>query len=140
MKGITVIVMMFSLMSCTSNQRTDPAEMASLTSPQREIEDKVVEEDSSGFKTLTGMEYNDALLKFGKPVSSEDYKLNQMKITEFRVGLLNKFSKEDLKKPIEIKEATWDFSDTENVTVWYTVHDGDWVPVDSFRWNKEAQF
>jgi hypothetical protein len=86
MKGITVIVMMFSLMSCTSNQRTDPAEMASLTSPQREIEDKVVEEDSSGFKTLTGMEYNDALLKFGKPVSSEDYKLNQMKITEFRVG------------------------------------------------------
>lgn len=73
-------------------------------------------------------------------VNEENFLLNNVVFTEFRIGLLNHFSKKELKSSIQIKEMTWKLNTKENYTIWFQLKNNDWQQVDTLTWHKDSEF
>ena len=74
-----------------------------------------------------------------KPIQEEDFYLNKGPISEFRIELYNFFNEQERELPILIKEVTWRKSESENYTVWFK-KEAEWIRVNSFIWDKDAEF
>lgn len=62
-------------------------------------------------------------------------------ITEFRMGLMNHYSEDEIKKKdILIKEVSWEIGTTQNLTVWYERKNKQWIIIDHLIWDKGAEF
>lgn len=129
-------ILFFCIMSCESQALEHKDKDAKTETKQN----KNVMEDTVSVQFLKMNTYAEALKKYGSPINKENYKLNEVAITEFRVRLLNIFDKQERLKPIEIQEVTWNQNTTQNVTVWYTLNSGIWTPIDVMSWDKGAEF
>lgn len=66
---------------------------------------------------------------------------NDSWLAGIRQGLLEKYSFEEIKKKdIIIKEATWEISETQFLTVWYERKNQKWIPIQDFIWSKGSEF
>lgn len=76
-----------------------------------------------------------------KPIREEDFLLNnEAMISEFRIELYNFFDEKERKKPILIKEVTWEKDQNTNYTIWYKKVANHWVFINSFLWKKTWNF
>lgn len=77
------------------------------------------------------------------PLESETFIMgdNDSWLAGIRQGLLEKYSFEEIKKKdIIIKEATWEISETQFLTVWYERKNQKWIPIQDFIWSKGSEF
>lgn len=73
-------------------------------------------------------------------LGEENYLLNEIYISEFRIELLNHFSKKELKLPILIKEITFEITNENNLTIWYKFDKNRWIYIISAEWSKDSEF
>jgi hypothetical protein len=74
------------------------------------------------------------------PISQDEFVLDK-NLREFRIGLLNQFTQEEIDyASILITEKTWDLDEVNNITVWFRSIEGVMTAVDSFVWGKGAEF
>ncbi|MBC9797867.1 hypothetical protein [Sinomicrobium weinanense] len=130
MKNILVLITCGLMMCCQPSGQKDKK------APQ--------EGKTKYFITLKGLSEStltQALEKYGKPLEQETFVLGIDPIHEFRVGLLNIFSKTEVdSKTIHIKEITWEKDKDYKVTVWYRKKEDKWIPVDILEWDKDEVF
>lgn len=77
------------------------------------------------------------------PIATETFILGKEGgiITEFRVGLLDIFKADEIKKNnITIKEMTWKINTEQNLTVWYQEKNTQWIPIDHLIWDNNTEF
>lgn len=76
-----------------------------------------------------------------KAIREEDFLLNnEAMISEFRIELYNFFDEKERKKPIMIKEVTWEKDQNTNYTIWYKKVADRWVFINSLLWKKTWNF
>ncbi|CAA0175502.1 hypothetical protein CVI1001048_160015 [Tenacibaculum maritimum] len=106
--------------------------------PSNILEDIEIMEtqDSLVFNDLKVLNKIKAVEKYGKPFKYDSFILNDGP-TEFRIELLNIYSKEEvLSNTIKIEELTWEKDSLNFITVWYD----EMTPKDIYVWDKRTEF
>ncbi|CAA0185331.1 hypothetical protein TMP248_180014 [Tenacibaculum maritimum] len=106
--------------------------------PSNILEDIEIMEtqDSLVFNDLKVLNKIKAVEKYGKPFKYDSFILNDGP-TEFRIELLNIYSKEEvLSNTIKIEELTWEKDSLNFITVWYD----EMTPKDIYVWDKRIEF
>ncbi|TAJ15410.1 hypothetical protein DMA11_01880 [Marinilabiliaceae bacterium JC017] len=92
--------------------------------------------DSIKLDEITQLTLDAAIDKYGTP-KKEDLFIFGEDNTDYRVGLMNKFSIEEyFSASIIIKELTWQKDKNYNITVWYREKNDKWVNIDIMVWDK----
>jgi len=126
MRGLVTSILCLTLSSAAYAEQ--PASVGSKNTESAQSMEKNTETDLSNL-TLAQME-----LLLGKPAKMAEFTLS-MNVTEFRIELLNFYSKEMLlENPPLIVEATWALSPEKNKTIWFRptgdglkyLHHADW--------------
>lgn len=76
-------------------------------------------------------------------LEEKNFLLNETQYTGLREFLPHYFSKEQLKQPLRIKEATWETSDNTLITIWFEQRPNQqnkWVPIEYYEWKKGIEF
>jgi hypothetical protein len=104
------------------------------------ITNKIKNMDSTKFKDALILTLEEALKKYGTPLKSEQFILNDA-LPEFRIELNNIYTKEQrMSGSIVIEEVTWQKDTLNNITVWYEKIKKNAFPKNSFIWNKSMEF
>ncbi|GEM_PF-3398282 len=73
-------------------------------------------------------------------LEEETFKLNESHYAGLREFLPHYFSKEQLKQPILLKEATWETSDSTLITIWFIKKQNRCLPIEAYEWEKGTEF
>lgn len=93
------------------------------------------------FSEIKKITLKEAINIYGKPITQEDFILEDIAINEFRIRLYNFFSKKELNESIRLKEITWEIKKDSLITVWYKKEGKDnWNPIDGFKYIKYTDF
>jgi len=133
MKSIVVIITVFSLLSCQSNNKNSESVVENFN-----IEKNM--ETQKDFSEIEKLSLKEAIQKYGKPLTQESFILEDIAVTEFRIKLYNLFTKEQLKESIPLKEITWKAKQDSLITVWYKEDTSNWKPIDVFQYSKDEEF
>ncbi|WP_165763239.1 hypothetical protein [Flavobacterium sp. AJR] len=88
---------------------------------------------------ISKISYEEALSYYGEPSEAtvfENAKQNEI-FPGIRAGI-GKYYKGGVK--ISIKEAIWNKNDSIQIAVWYTKKQNQWMPFDSFEYNRHTDF
>jgi hypothetical protein len=97
-------------------------------------------EEKAKTSFLKSVAYTQAKDKMGEYDSLEYFILGEL-MHEFRVGLLNIYKEEDLRKSIKMMEVTWSIGLFDNLTIWYEqTNETTWKEIDRFEWKKGSEF
>lgn len=96
------------------------------------------EKEKPKFEVI-GKSQSQVLAKKGKPVKTEEFKLEEG-MNEFRIELQNTYPlTEEKNKKIKIRELTWSKGD-ERLTVWFHNINGTWRAINKYEWHKDMEF
>lgn len=90
-------------------------------------------------KEIKGVPFDDVKDKY-TVLEEETFKLNESHYAGLREFLPHYFSKEQLKQPILLKEATWETSDSTLITIWFIKKQNRWLPIETYEWEKGTEF
>ncbi|WP_055446529.1 hypothetical protein [Lacinutrix mariniflava] len=134
MKQILILFIIF--LSCKDNEIESKANKSITTIEKHEI---MIKQDID-LELLKEITLEKALENYIKPKKINEFNLNNVTYTEFRIILKNHFSKEQINQAITIKEVTWDFKTDSLVTVWYQEKEEKWLPLDLSVYSKFTEF
>ncbi len=123
---IAIFLLFFSLLACSEEKGVIE------TMKNIDCEAHVVVEE------WLGKRLDQAINQFGTPLSEEIFDLNNSVVNEFRGKLRILFP--DVVSEKWIKELSWVVENDCMMTLWLDKQQNDWVVVDAFYWNKDAEF
>lgn len=131
------MVILLILTSCNSKKKDSNI----INKSEKYNSNKVIKtQENLTFKDLKNLTKNEAILKYGKPTSSEQFILDDAQ-GEFRNRISDKFSaKERQSESILIDELTWEKDKKNWITVWYQVTKNKSIPKEIFIWRKGTEF
>ncbi|AVO37085.2 hypothetical protein [Pukyongiella litopenaei] len=94
---------------------------------------------ASDEQTLAGLTLEQAEIRFGTPSDSDEFALAP-ELPEFRNDLPGLFDEADIRAGVQIRERTWSYSDSQNITLWFAAGDGAWRAVHHMIWDKGLEF
>lgn len=137
MKIINICLFLIVILSCTKHKPLMDSDTNTQLKVKKEIHTKQMKYiNPEEVKNWTLEQIKEKY----KPIQEEDFLLNEAIISEFRIGLYNFFDEKERKKPITIKEITWEKDQNTNYTIWYRKELNQWVFIDSFIWDKNSEF
>jgi hypothetical protein len=88
---------------------------------------------------ITSISYDQAIVLYGKPMAEEVFdNANQDEVFLGIRARIAKYYKAGVK--VTIKEAIWVKNDSIYTAIWYTKKQNNWLPFDSFEYNKGVDF
>ncbi len=130
------IIFLLVLVSC--NEKKSTKEFT--TKSEYRINKIMKTQDSLTFEDLMFLNKQEAILKYGNPVSSEQFILDDAQ-GEFRNSISDVFTaKERQSETILIDEVTWEKDNDTWITVWYQLIDKKSIPKSVFSWEKGTEF
>jgi hypothetical protein len=73
-------------------------------------------------------------------LEQETFRLNESHYAGLRAFLPHYFTEKQLKQPIQIKEATYETSDSTLITIWFEQKQNKWIPIEKYEWKKGTDF
>lgn len=130
------IILSLVLMSCNNKKNNKKLSNKS----EHEIKQVIKAQDSLSFEDLMFLNKHKAILKYGNPVSSERFVLDDAQ-GEFRNSISDVFSIEERQRnSILIEEVTWEKDSRTWITVWYQLIEKKVIPKSVFSWKKGSEF
>lgn len=93
-------------------------------------------------KAAKGLTFDEIKEKHS-PLEQEDFLLNESHYAGLRAFLPHYYSKEQLKQAIQLKEATWETSDSTVITIWFERkpnQQNKLIPIEYYEWDKGSEF
>ncbi|MBP1221986.1 hypothetical protein [Flavobacterium sp. 1355] len=100
---------------------------------------QIMEKNPATKEQLLNFSYKEALEYYGEPIETSVF--DNAKENEIFPGIragIGKYYKSGIK--ISIKEAIWSKNDSIRIAVWYTKKQNQWIPFDSFEYDKHSDF
>lgn len=94
---------------------------------------------ASDEQTFAGLTLKEAEARFGTPTDSDEFKMAP-ELPEFRNDLPELFDEADIRAGVQVRERTWSYSDSQNITLWFTADGDGWRAVHHMIWDKGLEF
>lgn len=133
-KHLIIFSYFICCISCSFSKQKECVEDISMNPNEM----KVIEAPDSA--TLMTLSLEDAVSKYGEPKVLERFNTKTDFLSEFRIELLNYYSKDEIEKGVIIEELTWEKDSLFNVTVWYEVKIAENIPMHILIWIKQSEF